>query len=225
MRSSKRNINSESNVSPTESDANNSGNYSSYGICIDEDAIRRARKNALRGKALASRCPNNQAWKAMVKKHGLPWKRIKTAEQFVHFYDEATDENVKWPVVSRLATFIDMYDEGKVIDDDGNIHVREYRYRVHTKDFIRTPAKRRTTEPKPAPATIESPSVETKPEAAESTEATAEKPKRPRKKPSADTTANIAAHTTWKRNAGIRGYDQHRKWLESEPIGAGEAAA
>jgi hypothetical protein len=179
-------------------------------VKIEESQIRRAVKGQ------CNRCPNTVGILDVKNEHKLPWKNIRTTEQVIEFIDTLAKEKVEIPTPPRVATFVQMYDKGEVIDSKGNIKVRGITYTLHyDKDHaIRRPLRRsspkymrdKTLELKEALAIKSVPAPKSKKKGGTGSATKKRSPLEHR------------SYTTARRHKGIRGYEEHAAFLLSKPI-------
>jgi hypothetical protein len=198
---------SQTNVLPSD-EQKGSRSRKQYPVTIDEEAIRLAVKGR------ADHCPNTVATIRDVKKrYNLPWRgKPSTDENGLNFIDKLTNEKVLVMLPKRVRTFLNMYDNGEVIDKQGNIKVREFSYTLDLSKAVRTPLPFRKQKVKAASSGEDESQVE---KVAGSSMNEPAKSKAPRTK-----SLDMVARSSRSRRRGITGYEEEKAFLLSQPIDA-----
>jgi len=182
---------------------------SRYPVTIDEEAIRLARKGR------ADACPNTVAViRDVLKKYKLPWRgKPRTDDSGLSFIDKSTNEKVTVILPKRVRAFLRMYDDGQVVDSQGDIKVREFGYTLDLSQAIRIPINQRKVT-KAIKQTLEKTSESESPLPPPSDQA---KPTKQRKQPKAKS-LDMSAKASASRRKGITGFEEEKAFLLSKPI-------
>jgi hypothetical protein len=79
----------------------------------------------------ARHCPGQVALEDFGKLHEMPWRNIVADKFDITLIDTERRVKLRWQPPRDLQAFMELYDEGKVIDLDGNINfVEEFRFRL-----------------------------------------------------------------------------------------------